>query len=436
MARSRGSQTPTKKFLARQEREQRQQRMILAGTVVILAVVIGLILYGVLLNNVIRPRQVVATVNGENIIARDFVERTRFERNNLVQQALSTAQTLQFLGSEQSDFALNIINNIQQIQFQLEPQTFGREVLNAMIDDVLVRKDAEERGITVSDEEVQREIQRQFGYFPDGPQPTPTEFPTSIPTSTLSPEQLALVTPVSTATDLPTATPDPSLTPTEEPSPTPTSAPTLTPTPITEESFNQTYTETIEMFKSEVNVSETTIRQIILAQLYRQKLMEIFAKDIALTEEQVWARHILVADEATALQVLEQYRDGGDWNQLAAEFSTDTSNKDQGGNLGWFPRNYMVPEFEQVAFALEVGEVSDPVQSQFGWHIIQVLGHEERSRSEFQYEQALQEAFQTWLSAERLEANIEIFEVWTQVVPEDPDIPAELDALIQQFQNQ
>lgn len=426
MARSTPPLRPTKKHLARQEREARQRRTIIISTAVVLVVVFVLIIYGVLQTFVLQPRRPVAQVNDTTILTSDFIERTRFERNSLVQQAISNYQTLQLFGEEQSDLAVSFLNNIQQIRFQLDPTSFGREVINRMIDDVLIAEEAQARGIQVTDEDVQQELQLQFGFSPEGLPPTPTAFPTTRPTSTLSPEQLALVTPIPTATDVPTATPDPDATATAIPSPTATLAPTLTATPYTEEAFQQNFDETIQQFDEQIGVSEATIRDVIRAQLYRQRLLDEFADAVPLTEEQVWARHILVEDEQTAQQVFEQLQEDADFGQLAAEFSIDTSNSSRGGDLGWFGTGMMVPEFENAAYNLEVGEISEPVQTQFGWHIIQVLGREERSLSQAQYQQALQTEFDNWLQARRSSAEIEIFDNWTEIVPEEPSIPQEI----------
>jgi foldase protein PrsA len=124
--------------------------------------------------------------------------------------------------------------------------------------------------------------------------------------------------------------------------------------------------------------------------------------------EQVHARHILVADEATGEQVLARLDAGEDWAALAQEYSQDTSNKDSGGDLGWFPRGMMVPEFEEVAFSLEPGKTSDLVQTDFGYHIIQVLEKGTRELDEQIYNSLVQQAFGQWLDEQKAAAQVAI----------------------------
>jgi len=90
------------------------------------------------------------------------------------------------------------------------------------------------------------------------------------------------------------------------------------------------------------------------------------------TQEQVRARHILVADLATANTVEAKLKAGGDFAALAKQYSTDPSSKEKGGELGFFGPNMMVKPFQDAAFADPVGKITAPVKSPFGYHIIQV----------------------------------------------------------------
>ncbi|MFJ5369450.1 peptidylprolyl isomerase [Bosea sp. CER48] len=89
-------------------------------------------------------------------------------------------------------------------------------------------------------------------------------------------------------------------------------------------------------------------------------------------EEEAHARHILVEDEAQAKAVVERLRKGEDFAKVAADVSKDPGSGKEGGDLGWFTKDRMVPEFAEAAFKLKKGEVSEPVKSQFGWHIIRL----------------------------------------------------------------
>jgi peptidyl-prolyl cis-trans isomerase C len=88
-------------------------------------------------------------------------------------------------------------------------------------------------------------------------------------------------------------------------------------------------------------------------------------------EAEVHARHILVKTEEEAKDLVKQLKAGADFNELAKK-SSDSSNAHSGGDLGYFSRGQMVKSFEDAAFALEPGQVSDPVKSEFGWHVIKV----------------------------------------------------------------
>jgi peptidyl-prolyl cis-trans isomerase C len=90
------------------------------------------------------------------------------------------------------------------------------------------------------------------------------------------------------------------------------------------------------------------------------------------SENEVAARHILVDNEEKAKEILAKIKAGGDFAALAKENSTDTGSKEQGGFLGYFGRGQMVPEFEKAAFTMIKGQVSEPVKTNFGWHIIKL----------------------------------------------------------------
>ncbi|QFT88258.1 Foldase protein PrsA 1 precursor [Bacillus sp. THAF10] len=134
-------------------------------------------------------------------------------------------------------------------------------------------------------------------------------------------------------------------------------------------------------FKNEEQLTQT---------LRISMLQEKAAKeDIELTDEEVQeyydqmkpeikASHILVEDEATAKEVKQKLDEGADFAELAKEYSTDPGSAQNGGDLDWFGAGMMVPEFEEAAYSLEVNEISEPVQSTHGFHIIKVTDKKEK----------------------------------------------------------
>lgn len=103
-------------------------------------------------------------------------------------------------------------------------------------------------------------------------------------------------------------------------------------------------------------------------------------------EKQVKASHILLETKEKAHEVKKKLADRQDFSQLAKEYSTDTQTKENGGDLGFFGSGKMVKEFEEASFALSVGEISDPVKTEFGYHIIKVT--EVRDAQDANYEQS------------------------------------------------
>jgi peptidyl-prolyl cis-trans isomerase C len=112
-----------------------------------------------------------------------------------------------------------------------------------------------------------------------------------------------------------------------------------------------------------------------------KKVYEDAAKQIS-GEQEVHARHILVETEDEAKAVEDELKKGADFAELAKKKSKDPGASD-GGDLGFFTKDQMVPEFSAVAFALEPGKISDPVKSQFGWHVIKVEEKRNRKAPDF-----------------------------------------------------
>ncbi|KKI90794.1 peptidylprolyl isomerase [Bacillus sp. SA1-12] len=125
---------------------------------------------------------------------------------------------------------------------------------------------------------------------------------------------------------------------------------------------------------------EDVVKQILKVDLLRKKAAEAEVKvtdgDLKAYYDtlkgKVKASHILVEDEAKAKEVKDKLAKGDKFEDLAKEYSTDTGSAQNGGELGWFGKGQMVKEFEDAAFKLKEGQVSEPIKTDYGYHIIKV----------------------------------------------------------------
>lgn len=186
--------------------------------------------------------------------------------------------------------------------------------------------------------------------------------------------------------------------------------------------------ESFDQFLTQNNQTEESYKKVIRLNLLQEKAL---TEDVEVTDEEIQAhydrqgtelnaRHILVADEETANSIKKELDEGGDFAALAEKNSTDTGSAAKGGNLDWFGPGAMVPEFEEVAYGLKVDEISEPVASEFGFHIIQVLDTRkvedqpalEDQKEDIRSELAISKADQTTLLPKvadlMKEANVEI----------------------------
>jgi len=389
----------TRKQAHHRRRDEERNRRLMIGLGAVAAVLIILIGAGLIQELVLKPSRPVATVNQARISSQSYRKRVLFDW----------------------------IQSNNQVQ---DPQGSSVQVLDQMIDEELIREQARQRGITVSPDEVTEFIEKQFGYLRNPPTPTP----------------------------VPAVPPTPVPSPTPGGSPTPTPLPT--PTPVSLEAYQSAYKSYLERVGKAADFKEADFRALAELDLLRQKLYDAVTSDVPVTEEQVRAQHILVriiepqptatplpegqpaptpdpsaqptpaprsADQALAriIEAKQKLDAGGDFASLATEYSEDTGSKDQGGELGWFGKGRMVAEFEDAAFKLQPGQVSEPIKTQFGYHLIKVEERDPaRTIDEYTLQQKKYEAFQKWLTDLRTAATIE--RNWTlDKVPPTPGVPAQ-----------
>jgi peptidyl-prolyl cis-trans isomerase D len=405
-----------KKFLAHKEREDRQKRIIIISTIFILVIVIGLVLYGVVDRYILRARTPVIELGTESISADQFEQQIRWTRRNLIIEIDQILATFQQLGGSQEMFSYfegQLMSAATKLQ---EPILIGQEVIQNLSDELILQVEAELMGIIIDEARIDREIEEAFGYYVDG---TPTPLPTRILPDTVATQQA----------DQPTVAPQDD---NNDEEPDPTATPILVPTEFTEDMFNDNFEQFLLSLK-DAGVKVGTIRDIVRMSVTRQEIVKIVTADLEQTQEQVWIRHILVEDEDTALEITAKILEGADFAELAAEYSIDDSNKEDGGDLGWFARGRMVPPFEEAAFALEIGEISPPVQTDFGWHILESLGKDELLLDPESFDQLLNEAFSNWMNEKRIEHRPVINPDWVKFVPSEPNLPADYLSYIEQL---
>lgn len=448
----------TKKHIARLERERRQTEFLKYTFIAILVIVAGLVIWGILDTQVFQLQKPVAKVGDVEITRQEMQTRVKIERNGLLQTFMQYQQFAEMFGMDMS-------TQTNQIQQQLDDlQGLGQGSIESLVDEELIRQEAAKRGITITEAEIEEAVQGAYRFYPNGSPTatitftppitpttsddiykyiTPTPTITNTPEATNTPEPTVTQTtgPTVTGTIIPSETPTATISPTatNSPTPEPTSTPTLPPTPTvdpslpTETPFPTSTPFTLDGFKSEYEkgiayfskfgLDEAGYRRFFETDLLRKKLYEQVTADVSTVAKQVRARHILVTDEAAAQDVIARLNKGEDFGALAAELSQDPGSGAQGGDLGWFGKGQMVAPFEEAAFSLKVGEISQPVQSDFGWHIIQVIATEDRLLTADEWQQARDAAFEEFLNNLRTEYGVEIKDAteWLSYVPDEPN---------------
>ena len=420
--------------LTRAQKDRLRSRIALVLLMTAIVTVVGMLSGGILYENVYLPHLSVVRVGTDAVSLTDYAERLAFERNRLLLQAQNARAQIERQRARADGEGQEAIINLlqQQYNFLLERVIdLPEQLQDDLVAELLIDAEARRRGLTATETEIDTQIKRMIGYPLPTATPGPTATPNSIATAnaqatgTAAAGSLSEATPTvvqtPTAASTPAATAPPAATaadggssvgtattatdtagvpnPTATPSgPTPTPAPTATALPF------PTY---FARYQEVVGSDTALIRSVAKARVLRAKLNEALG-EVPTAQEQVRARHILVADEAAAQTVVERLEAGEDFAALATELSTDNSTKEAGGDLGFFPRGIMVPEFEATAFSLTAGETSPPIETQFGYHVIRVEEHEEqREILDYQLQQIRANAINRWLDEQLTTVQIE-----------------------------
>lgn len=527
----------TRKEIRLRQRDRERHRVLYMWTGAAVGLALLLIIAGAVYQFAYIPNSTVATVAGEPIVTKDFWQRMRLERSQMQNQLINMQQLQEQFG--QQFFA----QQINQLQGQLaSPFALAVSVLDKMIDERIVAREAVSRSLTVSDQEVDEALREEVARGRNA---------VTEPQATSTAEAAASATATATLwTPTPTPTIDANLIVTATATPSPTPPPLPTSAILSDTGYSEGITQLEEGLSNLNAVNLAGYREVIRARLLADKLSKVIGDEkVTGTETQVHARHILIrvmtptvsitdttaitaplsltdtaatttataavtdtaattataavtesapvttTDVVTAVaesapvtttavvttapattattpvttaaavtatasvtttsavtgtaaitattpitpiapptpvertdaealalanEIHQRLLAGESFDTLARQYSDDTGSGAQGGDLGWFGKGRMVAPFEEAAFSQEIGQISEPIKSEFGYHIIEVLEKDEnRPKDANQLEQERQQAYQTWLNEAKTATAIERPDDLTALLPRD-----------------
>ena len=392
-------QTRKEILLASRQRERDRKFLLLGGAAAGIALL--LVVIGAVYSFLVVPARLVASVNGNDITVQDFRNRYRYER----QLALNRYESMRFL---QQQFAgqVNLLNEIQVLQTALSDEfTMGVRVKSTMIEDLLIAEAAREADLSVSNAELDALIEAEVAS-------RYSKYTAAQATATITAREAAASEQAADAGDDAAGT-----APAGEAIDV-----------ISAEELSQGTAGLAEELDDTNGLTLDEYRQILEYGLLREMVRNhVTAGNVETTEPRIRARHLLIAfndqpggdeadatgrtrEEALALaeSLIARLELGESFDYLVGLYSDDPTADFNQGDLGWFAKGRMVPAFEEAAFALAVDETSAPVETEFGYHLIQVTDSDpDAPISTDALESALDEYFRDWLVEQQAAANIE-----------------------------
>jgi parvulin-like peptidyl-prolyl isomerase len=413
--------------------DQVQSRWVWAITAIILVLVAAVIGFGYYSTYFLQVNNPAAFVYGEKITIAQVQKEVRWQR----MQMIATYSRLNLASTNLLDPAQAQVYLAQadQIRTALANKTaIGDAALQFLIESKIARHEAAARGVVVTDAEVQARVNDMLGFIPEAtltamPSPsntvpfTPT--PTWTVTSTLTPGGPTF-TPTSTITPTPTITPTFAITGTVTRSLTPTitSTPTIVPTatPFTQAAFEKYYTLYLSDIRRLTFMTETDFRERVRSELTIEKVKLAVMAGVVRNEDQVHLAQIVVADEATANEVRARVAGWASWDAVAKEVSLDTATKDTGGDIGWIAEGDPPSDLEKAAFALNKGEISQPIKTgPTTWVIIRLLDKGSRPMAADKYASEQQSFYLQWLQdAQKIPDAVDKKGIPSDLIPIDP----------------
>jgi len=370
---------PSRRQRSRWQRDQQQQRYLYLAIGVLLLLIVAIFGGGIFYDNYVRANATVAQVGPDTITAAQLLDEVR------PQAAALDTQAKQFGGSGNQQIA----DYVDQQKRALPDQ-----VMNDLIDTRLVQQEADRRNLSVSTAEVDDKERQTIAQFQAANNATPTAVPTTAADASGTPSTDA--TPATDQPALTSATPEPTALPlaADQTALTPTTVPTLE---------ASDYATALQQYLSQTGQTEDVLRTQLQRGLLQEKVQTAVARDqYPDSQQQVHTRQIVVASPDTANDLLTQLKNGADFAQLAQQNSTDTASKNNGGDMGWWPRGVQDKPIEDAAFSLQPGQLSDVIQDQGTYHIIQLIENDpSRPVAQATLDTQRQKGFNDWLTTQR-----------------------------------
>jgi len=381
---------------SRYVREQRVRRIVIIGVIVIVAMVALLIGAFLVQQYVLAPNQAVAVVGGQTITASQLQQRMRYElaeatyNYNQLAQQVQTLQQRNTQSDTNNDFLVQFYTQqLQQIGARIEAGQIGQKALDSLVNDALIRQEAQRRGIAVSPQEVQQEIESSTGYY----RATLTPFPTFTPAPSPTP------TPI-TATQLVT----PSAPSTVTVTPPPTLGPPIQPTSISDAELDQVKTRGRDFYKA-LGYPESEFERAYESSLFANRLREEIGKEVPTEAPHYAFRYLRFNGLDSAISGTERLAG----NQITFDaLISETESITQpvvgnGGALNWTSRSSVEQQFgNEVLAALESTPLSQTSQlitsSLGGFYIVLPTGREVRPLEPSELDSAKQQAYSNWLT--------------------------------------
>ena len=372
---------PSRRQRSRWQREQQQQRMLYLAVAALVVLVAAIFAGGLIFDNVVRANKVVAQIGPDSITDAQLLDEVKSQARVIDAQAKS-------LGGGAA--GANITSYVDQ-----QKRSLPDSVLNQMIDDRIIQQEAARRGISVSPSDVDDKERQSIADYKAATSPTPEPSPTAeaSPTSEAGGAALTSATPEATTPPL-AATVGALL--------TPTAVPTLE---------GAAYNTALQDLLDKNFLTEADLRKQLQQSLLHDKVSDAVGQDLVpATQEQIHVRQIQVSNAEQGNDLLTQLQNGGDFGQLAQQYSTDTATKDKGGDLGWVGRGGSLSKpLEDAAFALSPSQLSDVIQDTNGYHVLQVLEKDPaRPVPADQLKAQRDKAFNDWLSGQRSGTNVKL----------------------------